>query len=226
MIFTGQIDMKEEIRSFVKNDRWDFQNAPLEVADMAADPFKQFEIWFSQLLQAKVLDPYAFTLATADAHGRPSARLLYMRDITDQGLSCFTNYNSSKGHDLEANPQFSANFYWQELSRQVRFGGRVQKLPDAVSDDYFASRPRESRIGAWASDQSEEIPDRSYLESRVRELTASFEGKDIPRPPHWGGYLLIPDTVEFWQGRQSRLHDRMVYKKLSTGSWTLNRLAP
>ncbi len=218
--------MKEEIRSFVKNDRWDFQNAPLDAADMLADPFKQFEVWFTQAVQAKVLDPYAFTLATADALGRPSARLLYMRDITNRGLSCFTNYNSSKGHDLEANPQFSANFYWQELSRQVRFGGVVEKLPEADSDVYFASRPRASQIGAWASDQSEEISDRSYLDARVRDLAASFAGKDIPRPPHWGGFLLIPDSVEFWQGRESRLHDRMVYKKRSMGTWQLNRLAP
>ena len=218
--------MKEELREFVKNDRRDFQNQPLDESQLSDDPFVQFEIWFNQLRVAEVPDPYAFTLATADKNGRPSARVVYMRDISKIGLTCFTNYLSSKGRELAENPWFCGNFYWTELSRQVRFSGKVERLPREQSDAYFASRPRESQMGAWASAQSSTLPDGLALRNEIVKLSLKYEGRDVPRPPYWGGYLLIPDEIEFWQGRESRLHDRFLYSKKSESVWTRVRLSP
>jgi pyridoxamine 5'-phosphate oxidase len=218
--------MKEEIRAFVSQHRRDFQNAPLGPEAMNADPVKQFGLWFEEAVKAEVFDPYAFTLATSGKDGKPSARVVYMRDVSDSGLSFFTNYASDKGRDLEENPWACANFYWSELSRQVRFVGKVAKLPVELSDAYFASRPRESQIGAWASDQSSELQNREELEQKVLDFTNRFEATEVPRPPHWGGYLIQPETVEFWQGRESRLHDRIVYQKELSGLWKRVRLSP
>jgi pyridoxamine 5'-phosphate oxidase len=218
--------VKEELRDYIQNNRRDFQNEELDEHSAPANPFKLFEKWFEELLKSEVLDPYAFTLATSGADNQPSARVLYMRDVTEKGITCYTNYTSQKGKDLEENPRFCANFFWPELARQVRFEGTARKVESSNSDDYFNSRPRESKVGAWASDQSSELLSRRELENKVREFTEKFDGQEVPRPPHWGGYLLMPDQIEFWQGRQSRLHDRLRYKKVEEGKWQLNRLSP
>lgn len=218
--------MKEDLRSFVQNDRRDFKNEPLDESNMESNPFKQFEKWFEQALKAEIQEPYAFTLATADGQGFPSARVLYMRDVTPKGISFFTNYRSEKGQELSENPNCSANFFWMELDRQIRFAGRAEKLPVAESDEYFASRPRESQIGAWASDQSSPLENREELLQKLEDFKQKFEGGEVPRPDHWGGFMIIPEKVEFWQGRQSRLHDRIVYTRGDDGSWNLTRLSP
>jgi pyridoxamine 5'-phosphate oxidase len=218
--------VKEDLRSFVQNDRRDFKNEPLDESNMESNPFKQFEQWFEQALKAEIQEPYAFTLATADGQGFPSARVLYMRDVTPKGISFFTNYRSEKGQELSENPNCSANFFWMELDRQIRFAGRAEKLPVAESDEYFASRPRESQIGAWASDQSSPLENREELLQKLEDFKQKFEGGEVPRPDHWGGFMIIPEKVEFWQGRQSRLHDRIVYTRGDDGSWNLTRLSP
>jgi pyridoxamine 5'-phosphate oxidase len=218
--------VKEELREYIQNNRRDFQNEELDELSAPENPFKLFEKWFEELLKSEVLDPYAFTLATSGADNQPSARVLYMRDVTEKGITCYTNYNSQKGKDLEENPRFCANFFWPELARQVRFEGIAQKVDTSNSDDYFNSRPRESKVGAWASNQSTELVSRRELENKVMKFTEKFDGQEVPRPPHWGGYLLMPEKIEFWQGRESRLHDRLRYKKIGDGKWQLNRLSP
>jgi len=218
--------MKEELRSFVQQDRRDFKNEALEESNMANDPFDQFEKWFEQALTSKIKEPYAFTLATANALGHPSARVLYMRDVTKRGISFYTNYQSDKGSDLAENPYCTANFFWMELDRQIRFFGKAQKLSSQESDAYYNSRPRGSQIGSWASDQSSRLENRQELLDKLKELTSKFDGQDVPRPDHWGGYLIVPERVEFWQGRESRLHDRILYTQNSEGSWAKQRLSP
>ncbi|HKK38729.1 MAG TPA: pyridoxamine 5'-phosphate oxidase [Cryomorphaceae bacterium] len=218
--------MKEELRSFVQQDRRDFKNEALEEFSMSDNPFDQFEKWFEQALKSEIQEPYAFTLATADRGGSPSARVLYMRDVTKRGISFFTNYKSDKGSDLAENPKCTANFFWMELDRQVRFSGNAEKLPAEESDAYFESRPRGSQIGAWASDQSSQLENRQELLDKLDSLKEKFEGLEVPRPDHWGGYLIKPERVEFWQGRESRLHDRILYTQNDDGAWVKQRLSP
>ncbi len=218
--------MKEELRSFVKQDRRDFKNQPLEESDMSSNPFDQFEKWFDQALKSEIQEPYAFTLATASKEGKPAARVLYMRDVSRKGISFFTNYESDKGKNLAENPFCSANFFWMELDRQVRFSGKAEKLPVADSDEYYNSRPRGSQIGAWASNQSSSLKSRKELLDKLDSLVEKFDGKDVPRPDHWGGYLIIPEQIEFWQGRESRLHDRIRFSLEEDGSWSMERLSP
>jgi pyridoxamine 5'-phosphate oxidase len=218
--------MKKEIRSFVQEDRRDFKNEEIDKSSMADNPFDQFEKWFEQAIKAEIQEPYAFTLATASADGMPSARVLYMRDVTRKGISFFTNYHSDKGEDLKENPKCTANFFWMELDRQVRFSGMAEKLPTEESDEYFNSRPRGSQIGAWASDQSSKLKDRKELLDKLDKLQQEFNGKTVPRPPHWGGYLIKPIRIEFWQGRESRLHDRILYTLNENGEWVKDRLSP
>lgn len=218
--------MKEELRLFVQRDRRDFKNEPLDESHLEKDPFTHFEKWFEQALKSQIQEPYAFTLATASSDGFPSARVLYMRDVTKRGISFFTNYNSDKGKDLAENPQCTANFFWLELDRQVRFAGNARKLSVEESDAYFRSRPRESQFGAWASDQSSTLTNRKELLDKLESFKEKFKDKEVPRPEHWGGYMIVPHRVEFWQGRESRLHDRILYSLEDGGAWATSRLSP
>ena len=189
------------------------------------DPLVQFEIWLNEAIDAQVSEPTAMTLATADSDGHPSARVVLLKDVTEKGLSFFTNYESRKGSQLNENPRAAIVFFWPELERQVRFEGITEKLPSGESDDYFDSRPAGSKAGAWASRQSRTIISREELENKVVKINTRFKNKSIPRPPCWGGYRLIPGVAEFWQGRTDRLHDRIQYE-IRDDKWTISRLSP
>lgn len=218
--------MKEELKEFIRNSRRQFRSTPFHEGNVLSNPIEQFNVWFENAVATEVKDPFAFTLATANTNGIPSARVVYMRQITQNGIAFFTNYNSHKGKNLLENPVACANFYWEDLSRQVRFTGSVEKLPDEESDSYFLSRPRESKLGAYASHQSEVISGRDALMNRLDELKKEYEGRDVLRPDFWGGFLIKPYEVEFWQGRDSRLHDRIRYELSENGEWKIERLSP
>jgi pyridoxamine 5'-phosphate oxidase len=205
--------------------RKDYARGSLDETSVDADPIRQFEAWFKQALDARLPEPNTMTLATVDARGYPSARIVLIKGVDERGFVFFTNYESRKGLDLAANPHASLLFYWIELERQVRVEGTVVKTAADESDAYFNSRPLGSRIGAWASDQSRPIESRALLEAREKSFSERF-GEHPPRPPHWGGYRLVPDTIEFWQGRPSRLHDRILYTRQSGGDWRIARLSP
>jgi len=205
--------------------RTDYKRAALDERDVHRDPVAQFRLWFDAAVAAKVPEPNAMTLATVDADGRPAARIVLLKDADADGFTFYTNYLSRKGRELAARPAAALLFFWPELERQIRIEGAITQVDAAVADTYFASRPRLSRVGAWASPQSEVLPDRAALEVRFAEAEARFPGDVVARPPHWGGYRLTPDSFEFWQGRQSRLHDRIVYCRNGT-EWNIGRLAP
>jgi len=205
--------------------RKNYSLGSLDIADADPNPFRQFDVWFKQAIDAQLPEPNTMTLATVDPRGRPSARIVLIKGVDERGFVFFTNYESRKGLELAQNPHASLLFYWIELERQVRVEGAVVKTSAAESDTYFASRPVGSRIGAWASEQSKVIESRAALEAREREFIAQY-GDNPPRPPHWGGYRLIPDAIEFWQGRPSRLHDRLLYTRSGNADWTIARLSP
>ncbi len=205
--------------------RQDYTRQSLDVSDVQADPIAQFEQWFQEALQAEVLEANAMHLATADQAGRPSGRIVLLKGIEKGGFSFFSNYDSQKGQELSSNPYAQLTFFWAELERQVRIFGKIEKLPEEESTAYFHSRPRNSQLGAWTSPQSQVIPDRSVLEQGFEELSQAYEGKEIPKPEHWGGYRLTPESLEFWQGRPSRLHDRIRYMR-EADAWKIERLAP
>lgn len=202
----------------------DPRSRPLLEADLADDPFTQFAAWFEEARAAGVAVPETMTLATATADGRPSARMVLLKEHGPGGFVFFTGYESRKGRELEENPSAALVFYWQPLGRQVRVEGAVERLPCAESEAYFRTRPLESRYGAWASPQSEVIPSRADLDERYAEAVSRF-GDDVPLPERWGGFRLRPDVIEFWQHRDNRLHDRLRYRR-ADGGWLLERLAP
>lgn len=208
----------------VADIRQKYEKFELLETSLADTPLKQFALWFDEALQAQVPEPNAMTLATTTAAGRPSARIVLLKGYDEQGFVFFTNYLSRKGKELEANPHASLLFFWPALERQVRIEGSIEKVTAAESDEYFHSRPLGSRIGAWVSPQSQPIT-RAELEARTLTLTESL-GANPTRPEHWGGYRLKPDYVEFWQGRPSRLHDRLVFQREADGPWSHLRLAP
>jgi len=209
--------------------RKEYKLASLTKADVSPDPFTQFGKWFKEALAAELPEPNAMTLATVapTGHGfaRPSARIVLIKDYDTRGFVFFTNYESRKGQELATNPLASLLFHWVELERQVRIEGRVEKVAAEESDAYFVTRPVLSRVGAWASPQSRVIDNRQWLDDRFSEMAEKYKD-EIPRPSHWGGYRLLPDVIEFWQGRRSRLHDRILYRRKADGAWKIERLAP
>ncbi|WP_264322980.1 pyridoxamine 5'-phosphate oxidase [Romeriopsis navalis] len=206
--------------------RQDYQRAALLETDVAANPIEQFQMWFDQAVAAQLPEPNAMTVASATPEGIPSARIVLLKGCDQRGFVFFTNYNSHKGQELTINPHAAIVFLWTELERQVRIQGTVEKIAAAESDEYFYSRPAGSRMGAWASEQSCVIPDRTVLDDRLAALKVEYANKDVPRPEHWGGFRVKPRVIEFWQGRSSRLHDRLRYQLDGAGNWCIDRLAP
>lgn len=189
------------------------------------DPFAEFGVWMDEALNAKVNEPTAMTLSTVSGEGRPSSRVVLLKGYDREGFVFFTNYNSRKGRELAGNPFAAVNFFWPELERQVNISGRTSQVSAEESDEYFMSRPFTSRIGAWASNQSEKIDSRMSIMMKAAKLLVKYASGNVPRPPHWGGFRIVPDRFEFWQGRESRLHDRICYE-LVNGEWLISRLSP
>jgi pyridoxamine 5'-phosphate oxidase len=210
----------------IRNLRTDYTRHSLDEQDVANHPFEQFQAWMEEAIKAEVHEPNAMHLSTVKADGRPAGRVVLLRGLDESGFSFFTNYNSDKGQQLMGKAFAALTFFWPELERQIRIEGSIVKLSDQENDDYFYSRPRGNRLGAWASPQSQPIANRQELEKLAQLLEAKYpEPQLVPRPPHWGGFRLLPDSLEFWQGRASRLHDRIRYRKASQG-WMIERLAP
>lgn len=205
--------------------RRNYQAATLDISDVTSDPLKQFDIWFKNALDSDLIEPNAMILSTVSAEMVPSARTVLLKGFDGEGFTFFTNYESQKGREIEANPNVSLLFLWLELERQVRVNGKAVRIPEAESYSYFKSRPADSRIGAWASRQSTRVPGRTYLEAKFAEYKMKFGDTEIPLPPFWGGYKVIPERIEFWQGRPNRLHDRILYSKNENG-WKIERLSP
>ena len=206
--------------------REDYTKDALRAADLAADPFAQFEKWFRQAEECEVDEPNAMCLATVSAGGQPSTRVVLLKAFSDQGLVFYTNYESRKATEMEANPKVSANFLWLPLQRQVNVTGRVERVSKATALKYFLSRPFASRLGAWSSPQSKVIGSRQILEAKLEQMKRKFANREVPLPDNWGGYRIVPETFEFWQGGSGRLHDRFMYRLDEGGQWRAERLAP
>ena len=206
--------------------RKDYSLAGLSEKDLARDPFRQFEKWFQEAEAAKLVEPNAMTLATTSADGRPSARTVLLKGVDGRGFVFYTNYESHKGRDLAANARAALVFPWVALERQVIVEGAVTRVSREESEAYFLSRPRASQLGAWVGQQSSIVPGRSLLDESLASLEKKYAGQPVPVPPNWGGYRLAPELVEFWQGRRSRLHDRLRYRRHTDGSWIIERLSP
>jgi pyridoxamine 5'-phosphate oxidase len=215
------LKMKQDIAQI----RQEYTLQSLDNQDVSPNPFAQLEKWLEEAINAEVPEPTAMTLATVDTEGMPSARIVLLKGADESGLVFFTNYASTKGKAIAAHSQVCLNFFWAELQRQIRVLGKIEKVSEAESIDYFQSRPRASQIGAWVSPQSQAIPSREWLEEKFIELEQKYAGQSIPKPEHWGGYRVIPHYFEFWQGRPSRLHDRIVYEK-TADIWQIKRIAP
>ena len=206
--------------------RRDYSHKSLSESEVDANAIKQFEKWWHEAVNSKIDEVNAMTLATASIDALPSARIVLLKEVNEKGFVFFTNYESYKAQQLAENPKACLVFFWKELERQVRITGLIEKISGTQSDEYFQSRPESSRIGAWASPQSRVIEDRQWLDEKFNELVNKMEGTSIPRPHHWGGYLVKPVVIEFWQGRPSRLHDRIQYTLEENGEWKIERLAP
>lgn len=213
--------MSKELR----DTRKDYIKNVLDKNHVSNDPVKQFAIWYSEYASTQAIDPNAMTLSTVNSDGRPSSRIVLLKGITKGGFEFYTNYKSNKGKEMESTPWVCLNFFWPELERQVRIEGKVEKVSAEESDAYFNSRPLGSRVGAWASPQSQVIESRDVLEDRLKKYSLEMT-ENITRPPHWGGYRVIPNVIEFWQGRASRLHDRLLYTLQENDEWNIDRLAP
>jgi len=224
--FDENTGMIHDLSKKLSNIRNDYRLKSLDLADVKADPLAQLSVWLDEAVKSELNELNAVHLSTVDHKGRPAGRIVLLKGIDEKGIVFFTNYNSAKGKELEEHSFAAVTFFWAELQRQARLCGRVEKVSAQESDAYFASRPRESQIGACASDQSEVIPNREFLEAKVKKIEEEYKGKTIPRPAHWGGYRVIPDHIEFWQGRESRLHDRIVYTLEDGNAWGIERLSP
>lgn len=212
--------------SSISDLRREYSFGSLRRKDLLPDPIEQFRVWFDAALAADIIEPNAMTLSTVSADGKPSARIVLLKGVDKRGFSFFTNYESRKGQELAANPHAALTFLWREMERQVRVEGTVEKVSREESESYFRIRPRNSRLGAWVSHQSQPIANRGVLEENMKELQARFPDEDVPLPPDWGGYIVKPEVIEFWQGQRSRLHDRFEYRRQTDGHWSIERLAP
>lgn len=212
------------VNNFINEVRHEFSSQKLDESSVASNPIMQVEKWIKEAVESQVPEANAMSICTVSKNGTPSSRIVYARGIDEKGIVLYTNYDSKKGHDLEQNPNVSLLFFYPELERQMRIEGVIEKLPEQESDDYFAARPLESKLGAWASEQSSKIESRETLVERTEYFRKKF-GENVPRPPHWGGYIVKPNRFEFWQGRPARLHDRLVFEA-NSGGWDLYRIAP
>ncbi|MBC8053278.1 MAG: pyridoxamine 5'-phosphate oxidase [Sphingobacteriaceae bacterium] len=210
----------------IENLRQEYRSATLSEKEVAADPISQFAKWFAEALDGGIFEPNAMTLATATHDGKPSARIMLLKGFDKSGFTFYTNYLSRKGKEISKNPAACIVFFWPELERQIRIEGTLEKVSKEESEKYFHSRPKESQLGALASQQSQEIPDKTTVENSWKELTSKFSDKEVPKPAYWGGYVLKPQIVEFWQGGPGRLHDRILYKRSDKNNWKIVRLAP
>jgi len=215
----------EDLRLYINTLRHDFSKQTLDEKNVSINPILQFEKWFKEAVDAHVNEPNAMTVCTATKEGKPSARILLLRNFNEDGFVYYTNYASRKGTEINTNPNCALLFFWPELERQVRIEGSVQKQSAEESDLYFNTRPRGSKLGAWTSEQSRVIANRDVLNEEYEKISKKYPDENVPRPPHWGGYLLNPTSIEFWQGRPSRLHDRILYV-LENNNWKIERLAP
>lgn len=218
----------KEFLDVLRNDHTDFNQGSLDDQLKNIDPMKLFKKWYQEAFENKCTSPNSMTVSTVNKNLMPSSRVVYMKELMEEGLIFYTNYESKKGKDIAVNPQVSALFYWDCLSRQIRVQGVVEKAPDFMADDYFASRPRGSQLGAWASKQSAVIEDRDTLENELKKVEQRFKNQEVPRPDFWGGYLIRPTYIEFWQGRPNRLHDRICFEKkdVEQSNWEVTRRNP